>query len=47
MNSCPPERRLAKKTRPKEHTASEGQGTQVKEFKAQNTRGSSLRYLKG
>lgn len=45
MNSCPPQQRVAKKTRPKEHT--EGQGTQVKEFKAQNIRGSSLQYLKG
>lgn len=46
MNSCAPEQRVDKKTRPKEHTASEGQGTQEKEFKAQNTRGSSLQYLK-
>lgn len=47
INSCDPEGRGAEKKRPKEHRASEDQGTQVKEFKAQNTRSICLEELKG
>lgn len=47
INPCDPEWRVAKKPRPKEHIASEGQGTQEKEPKAQNTRGTCPEDLKG